>query len=284
MSNLPSVPSHLVAFEDHHIRRKWHNNEWLFSVVDVVGVLSESANARRYWSDLKRKVEQEQGENQLYEKIVQLKLPSADGKLYTTDCANTETMLRIIQSVPSPKAEPFKLWLAKIGYERIKEIENPELATQRTRELYKAKGYPNDWIEKRMRGIAVREKLTEEWGKRGVKGTKEYAILTAEISQATFGLKPQQYKNLKSLGKQHNLRDHMNDLELIFTMLGEAATTEIAQTKNAHGFNKNRVAAIEGGKVAGKARKELEVQTGRKVVSKTNYLPETKKIKKRSEG
>jgi len=214
----------------------------------------------------------------------ELKLLAPDGKLRATDCANPEAMLRIIQSIPSPKAEPFKQWLAKVGYERIKEIENPELATQRTRELYKAKGYPNDWIEKRMRGIAVREKLTDEWDKRGVKGTKEYAILTSEISQATFGMKPQHYKNFKGIGKQHNLRDHMNDLELIFTMLGEAATTEIAQTRDARDFGKNRIAAIEGGKVAGKARKELEIQTGRKVVSKENYLPETKKLKNRSEG
>ena len=187
--------------------------------------------------------------------------------------------MRIIQSIPPPEAEPFKLWLAKVGYERIQEIENPELATERTRALYKAKGYPDSWIDKRMRGIAVREKLTNEWDKRGVKGTKEYAILTAEISQATFGMKPATHKNFKNLAKQHNLRDHMNDLELIFMMLGEASTTEIAQTKDAQGFGSNKLAAIEGGKVAGKARKELEIQTGRRVISKENYLPETKQLK-----
>ena len=280
---VPSAPTTLIAFKNHQIRRKWHDNEWWFSVVDVVGVLTESSNARRYWSDLKRKIEQEQGGNELYEKIVQLKLPSADGKSYTTDCANTQGILRIIQSIPSPKAEPFKQWLAKVGYERIKEIENPELATQRTRELYKAKGYPDSWIEKRMRGIAVREKLTDEWDKRGVKGTKEYAILTAEITQATFGMKPQNYKKFKGIGKPNNLRDHMNDLELIFTMLGEAATTEIAQTKNAQGFDKNRTAAIEGGKVAGKARKELETKTGRRMVSPENYLPIPKRLKGNTE-
>jgi DNA-damage-inducible protein D len=269
---------HLVAFEDHQIRRKWHNNEWWFSVIDVVAVLTDSQDAPNYWRVLKNRLNNE-GSGQTITNCNGLKLMAADGRMRMTDCANTETMLRVIQSIPSPKAEPFKLWLARVGYERIQEIENPELATQRTRALYKAKGYPDGWIEKRMRGIAVREKLTGEWDKRGVKGTKEYAILTAEITQATFGMKPKHYKNFKGIGVQHNLRDHMNDLELIFTMLGEAATTEIAQTKNAQGFDKNRVAAIEGGKVAGKARKELEIQSGRRVVSKENYLPTTKRLK-----
>ncbi|NDE90309.1 MAG: phage antirepressor protein [Alphaproteobacteria bacterium] len=269
--------SNLIAFEDKKIRRKWHNEEWWFSVIDVVAVLTDSRDAGAYWRKLKQRLKEEGSEVVTF--CHELKLLAPDGKLRETDCANTQAMLRIIQSIPSPRAEPFKQWLAKIGYERIQEIENPELATQRTRALYKAKGYPDSWIEKRMRGIAVREKLTDEWDKRGVRGTKEYAILTAEISQATFGIKPQHYKNLKSLKKQHNLRDHMNDLELIFTMLGEAATTEIAQVKNAQGFYENRVVAIEGGKVAGKARKALENQTGKKVITKNNYLSHRKSLK-----
>ncbi len=207
----------------------------------------------------------------MYEKIVQLKLPSSDGKLYETDCANTETMFRIIQSIPSPKAEPFKRWLARVGYERVQEIEDPELATKRTRALYKAKGYSDSWIEKRMRGIEVRETLTDEWKKREVGGNKEYAILTAEISQATFGMTPSQYKKFKNL-KRENLRDPMNDLELIFSMLGEASTTEITRSKNSQGFSQNKKAAKEGGAVAGNARKDLERKTNKKVSTKQNYL------------
>ena len=193
-------------------------------------------------------------------------------------CANSKGLLRIIQSIPSPKAEPFKLWLAQVGSDRLDEIENPELATQRTRELYKLKGYPDDWIEKRMRSIAIREELTGEWKDRGVKEQKEYAILTAEISKATFGLTPAAYKKVKGL-KSQNLRDHMNDLELIFSMLGEASTTEIVKTKNPKGFVENKIAAKQGGSVAGKARKDLETKTGTKVVSPKNYLPEAKKNK-----
>lgn len=186
-------------------------------------------------------------------------------------CWNTEGIFRLIQSIPSPKAEPFKRWLAKVGYERVQEIEDPELATKRTRALYKAKGYPDDWIEKRMRGIAVREQLTEEWKNRGVKEGQEYAILTSEISKATFGITPAEYRAKKGL-KRENLRDHMNDLELIFTMLGEAATTEITQKKDARGFVQNRGAARKGGKIAGDARKKLELESGKPVVSEENYL------------
>lgn len=193
-------------------------------------------------------------------------------------CANAKGLLRIIQSIPSPKAEPFKLWLAQVGSDRLDEIENPELATKRTRELYKLKGYPDDWIEKRMRSIAIREELTEEWKNRGVKEQKEFAILTAEISMATFGLTPSEYKKVKGL-KSQNLRDHMNDLELIFSMLGEASTTAIVKTKNPKGFIQNKVAAKQGGQIAGDARKALEIKTGEKVVSKDNYLPEGKKTK-----
>ena len=187
----------LVVFKGMEIRRTLHNDEWWFSVIDVVGVLSESNNPKRYWSDLKRKLNQEAGSGQPYENIVRLKLLSADGKKRQTDCANTEILFRIIQSIPSPKAEPFKRWLAKVGYERVREIEDPELATKRTKTIYRAKGYSEAWIEKRMRGIAVRAELTDEWQKRGIKEDPEYAILTAEISRAAFGLTPSEYKNLK---------------------------------------------------------------------------------------
>jgi hypothetical protein len=185
-------------------------------------------------------------------------------------------MFRIIQSIPSPKAEPFKMWLARVGYERVQEIEDPELGTKRTRALYKAKGYPEDWIEKRMRGIAIREELTDEWDRHGVKEKNEYAILTAEISEATFGVKPSEHKKIKGI-KRENLRDHMTDLELIFSMLGEASTTEIVKTEHPEGFDENKVVARRGGNVAGVARKKLEEETGAKVVSKENYLPEKKK-------
>ncbi len=200
------------------------------------------------------------------------------GGMQKVACANTAGIFRIIQSIPSPKAEPFKRWLAEVGYERVQEIENPELATQRTRELYKAKGYSDAWIEKRMRGIAIRDELTEEWRKRGVQESKDFAILTAEISKATFGMTPTEYQKYKGL-RRENLRDHMTDLELIFSMLGEASTTEIAHNRDAQGFEQNKTAAKAGGKIAGGARKELEKASGQKVMSKTNYLPETKKIK-----
>ena len=241
----------LAVFKGKQIRKTIHNNEWCFSIIDVISVLTESARPRKYWNDLKKKLADE-GYNQLSEKIGQLKLKSSDGKSYETDCANTETMFRIIQSIPSPKAEPFKQWLAKVGYERVQEIEDPELATKRTRALYKAKGYSEDWIEKRMRGIAIREELTDEWKKRNVKEKKEYEILTAEIAKAAFDLTPNQHKNLKGL-KRENLRDHMTDLELILSMLGEAATTEITRTDDAQGFKENKKSAIKGGGVAGKA-------------------------------
>ena len=268
--------NHIIIFDDHNIRRDFYEGEWWFSVVDIIAALSGSTNPRRYWSDLKRQLAEKEGFFQLYEKIVQLKLLSADGKKYDTDCANTETILRIIQSIPSPKAEPFKRWLAKAGYERIQEIEDPELASQRARELYKSKGYDDAWIEKRLRGIQVREELTEEWKNRDVGGSKEYAILTAEISKATFGMTPTEYKQFKKLNRE-NLRDHMTDLELIFSMLSEASTTEIAREKNAQGFDPNCAAARAGGKVAGDARKDLEKQTGKKVTSKQNYLAQPQK-------
>src|SRR3989339_534346 len=235
----------LVVFQDRKIRRAWFNDEWWFSVVDIIGALTRTERARKYWSDLKTKLQDEGFE--VSEKIGQLKLMAEDGKLRITDCANTKNMFRIIQSIPSPKAEPFKQWLAQVGYDRVKEIENPELAQKRMKELYKAKGYSDDWIEKRIRGIAIRDELTDEWSKRNVKTEKEYAILTAEISKATFGMTPSEYKQFKRL-KKENLRDHMNDLELIFTMLGERVSTEITREEEADGFVECDNVAKRGGK------------------------------------
>jgi DNA-damage-inducible protein D len=264
--------SNIKLFETKTVRSQYNEEEskWYFSVVDVVEVLTESPRPRKYWSALKTKLLAEGSE--LSQKLGQLKLQSEDGKFYTTDVADTETLLRIIQSIPSPKAEPFKQWLAKVGAERIAEIEDPELAQQRIRETYKAKGYSDSWIEKRIRGIVVRDELTSQWKLRGLKEGREYSILTAEISKATFGIVPSDYKKLKGLTKaSENLRDHMTDLELIFTMLGEASTTEIAKNKNAQGFVQNQKAAKEGGSVAGKARKDLEKKSGRKIVSSKNF-------------
>ena len=268
--------SNIKLFQTKKVRTLWVEEEekWYFAIVDVIEILTESQRPRKYWSDLKKKLTKE-GHNEVSENIGQLKMKSRDGKLRDTDVADTETLLRIIQSIPSPKAEPFKRWLAKVGYERLEEIENPELASKRVREIYKAKGYSDEWIEKRMRSIAIRDELTDEWKKRGVKEQIEYAILTAEISKATFGLTPSQYKNVKGL-KRENLRDHMTDLELIFSMLGEASTTKIANTTDAKGFEDNKEAAIKGGNVAGIAREELEKQTGEKVVNPENYLPENR--------
>lgn len=265
----------IAIFQKKEIRKVFHKSEWWFSVIDVVEALSGTDRPRKYWGDLKKKLEKE-GYSEVSEKIGQLKLTANDGKKYLTDCATTETMFRIIQAIPSLKAEPFKRWLAKVGYERIEEIEDPELATKRARAIYKAKGYSDAWIEKRMRGIEVRATLTNEWKNRGVKKGKEYAILTAEISKATFGMTPSEYQELKGL-KRENLRDHMNDLELIFTMLGEASTTEIAQNKDARGFNQNKIAAKEGGEIAGGARKNLELKSRKKVSTRENYLPITGK-------
>lgn len=264
----------LVVFQDKKIRRTWFKEEWWFSVVDIIRVLTESPDPRNYWKVLKHRLTQEGSE--LVTKCNQLKLAASDGKYYHTDCANTESILRLIQSIPSPKAEPFKLWLAKVGSERVQEIENPELAQKRMKDIYKAKGYSEDWIEKRVRGITIRDELTDEWKKRDVKTDREYAILTAEISKATFGMTPSEYKDFKGL-KRENLRDHMNDLELIFNMLGEASTTRIARNKNAQGFPENKDAAFEGGIVAGVARKELEQRSKEKVASSENYLDKPQK-------
>ncbi len=282
MSKIPAIPdqpeNHLVVFQEKAIRRTWHNGEWWFSVIDVCGVLSDSPDAGAYWRKLKQRLGADGSEVVTF--CHGLKLEAPDGKKRVTDCANTEGLFRIIQTIPSPKAEPFKRWLAQVGYERVKEIENPELAGARARELYQAKGYPQAWIEKRLRSISIRGELTDEWKQRGVQEGKEYSILTAEIARATFGVTPDVHSRLKGLDKVktgNNLRDHMTDLELIFTMLGEAGTTEIARRKDAQGFVDNRKAAKEGGAVAGNARKALEAKSGKPVVSKENYLPPARK-------
>lgn len=264
--------THLVVFQERSIRRTWHNNEWWFSVADVVFVLTESTNITDYIKKIRlRDKELSQGWGQI---VTPLRVET-EGGVQRVNCANTEGLFRIVQSIPSPRAEPFKRWLAQVGYERVKEIENPELASARARELYQAKGYPQAWIEKRLRSIAVRGELTDEWKARGVAEGREYAILTAEIARATFGVTPGAHSRLKGLNKVktgNNLRDHMTDLELIFTMLGEASTTEIARRKDALGFGENRDAAKQGGAVAGNARKELEAKSGKSVVSRANYL------------
>jgi len=272
------VNNALSVFEGSKIRKVWHNEEWWFSVIDIIEVLTNSERPRKYWSDLKVKLNEEGFE--VSDFIGQLKLGAEDKKQRETDCANTEGAFRIIQSIPSPKAEPFKLWLAKVGYQRVQEIENPELASIRMKEIYRAKGYSDEWVEKRVRGINIRNELTDEWNKRGVKEKVEYGILTDEISKATFGKTTKQYKEFKSLSKQ-NLRDHMDDLELIFSMLGEASTTRIAQNKNAQGFDENKIASKEGGNVAGIARKELEKKSNQRVSTKENFLNEAEKIKRK---
>ena len=268
-----------ALFRGRGIRKTLHNNEWWFVIADTGGVLTDSADPSGYIKDMRRRdKELSKGWGQIATPLW-IETPGGKQKI---NCANTEGIFRIIQSIPSPKAEPFKRWLAKVGYERVQEIEDPELGTKRTRALYKAKGYSDGWIEKRMRGIAIREELTDEWEKRGVQEETQYAILTAEISKATFGLTPSQYKKLKRL-KRENLRDHFSDLEQIFSMLGEAATTEITRNKDAQGFHESKDAAQEGGDVAGKARKDLESRTGKRVVSKQNFLqtPQNKKLLER---
>jgi len=275
----------MALFEGQKIRRVLVNDEWWFSVVDVCGVLSGSGRPKKYWNDLKQKIDNEtfeqasdkigrfknEAEFQLSTFCRQLKLISSDGKMRTTDCANTEGILRIIQSIPSPKAEPFKRWLAKVGYERLQEIENPELAMDRMKAIYEKKGYPKDWIDKRARGIAVRHSLTDEWRDRGIKRGSDYAILTNEIMEGTFGLKVTDYKNLKGLDRE-NLRDHMEDMELILTMLGEATTTEIHRTEDSQGFNKLRTDSREGGEISGEARQKIEKRLKRPIIKPGNFL------------
>jgi len=259
----------IALFKKKEIRKTIHNNEWWFVVNDIVEVLTDSTDVKQY---IKRLRSRDSELNSYWGTIcTPLEMIARDGKRRKITCANTEGCFRIIQSIPSPKAEPFKRWLAKIGYERVQEIEDPELAVKRTRAIYKAKGYSDDWIEKRMRGIAIRDELTDEWQRRDVKEGREYAILTAEISKAAFDMTPSEYKKFKEL-KRENLRDHMTDLELIFSMLGEASTTEITRNRDSQGFEENKEAAQNGGGVAGKARRDLEAKSGRKVSTKQNYL------------
>ena len=259
----------IAIFKGREIRKIIYNNEWWFSVVDVIGALTDSNKPRVYWSAMKTRVKSEDG-IQLSTICRQLKLESSDGKKYETDCANTEGLFRIIQSIPSPKAEPFKRWLAKVGYERIQEIEDPELAAQRARSIYRAKGYPEAWIEKRMRGIEVRETLTNEWKNRGVKENVEFAILTNEILQGAFDMTADDYKKFKGL-KRENLRDHMDDIELILTMLGEATTTRLHRDRDSKGFPLLKRDAKDGGTVAGRTRKDIEQKSGKPVISKNNF-------------
>ena len=278
MNSINNNLNKIAIFKGKKVRRLIYNNEWYFSVIDVIEALTDSINPRDYWFKMKIRVKLEDG----FEPSTicrQLKLEAPDGKRRETDCASTEGIFRIVQSIPSPKAEPFKRWLAKVGYERVQEIENPELATKRTRMLYKLKGYSDDWIEKRMRGIAIREELTDEWQKRGAKQQQDYEILTAEISKATFGVTPGEYKKLKKLGRE-NLRDHMDDFELIFTMLGERSTTEIHRNEDSVGIPKLKSDAKAGGDIAGGARKKLEKRLGRSIITNKNYLkkPENRRL------
>lgn len=260
----------IQLFEDQKIRTAWdaEKEEWYFSIIDVISGLTGTANPRRYWSDLKRKLKAE-GANELYEKIVQLKMLSSDGKRYKTDVANTEQLLRIIQSIPSPKAEPFKAWLAMVGKERIEETIDPEQAIDRALDTYLKKGYSEEWIHQRLLAIRIRNELTDEWKKRGVQKGKEYAILTDEISRAWSGMTTGQYKRLKGLTKE-NLRDNMTDLELVLTMLAEASTTDISKTAKPQTFEENKQVAKRGGKVAGIARQALEAETGKPVITEKN--------------
>lgn len=271
----------IALFKGQKIRKTLYQNEWWFVINDIIEALTDSLDPAQYFKRMKQrdlelaKLTERGGVQIVPPLMLEMETIGGKQKMY---CWNTEGIFRLIQSIPSPKAEPFKRWLAKVGYERVQEIENPELATKRTRVLYKLKGYSDDWIEKRMRGIAIREELTDEWQKRGAKENKDYEILTAEISKATFGVTPSEYKKLKGL-KRENLRDHMDDFELIFSMLGERSTTEIHRTEKSEGISKLKQDANRGGKIAGIARKELEKELGRSVVSKENYLP-PKKSKK----
>lgn len=275
------ISTKIALFKGKKIRKTLYKEEWWFVINDIIEALTDSTDAAQYFKRMKQRDNElskliNTGEVQFVPPLM-LEVETVGGrqKMY---CWNTEGIFRLIQSIPSPKAEPFKRWLAKVGYERVQEIENPEIATKRTRMLYKLKGYSEDWIEKRMRGIAIREELTDEWQKRGAQVQKDYEILTSEISKATFGITPGEYKKIKGL-KRENLRDHMDDFELIFTMLGERSTTEIHRTENSEGIPKLKQDAKRGGKIAGIAKKELEKEIGRSVVSKENFLPESRKNK-----
>ncbi|MDT3779828.1 BRO family protein [Nitrospira sp. MA-1] len=263
----------LVMFRGKEIRQVLHDDEWFFSIVDVIGALTGSDRPSQYWSDLKRKLVENEGFSELYDEIVQLPMLASDGKMRQTDGANAETVFRVVQSIPSPKAQPFKKWLAKVGYERIQEIQDPEIAIKRAMLTYKAKGYSDEWVRSRLQTITSRKELTSEWKKRGVEEGLEFAILSNTISKGTFDLQVEQHKAKKGLKKSHNLRDHMSPLELALTMLGETTTAEMAKTQNAQGFYENKNAAIAGGDVAGSARRNIEKKMGKPVVTKENFLP-----------
>ncbi|OGR08431.1 MAG: hypothetical protein A2511_13185 [Deltaproteobacteria bacterium RIFOXYD12_FULL_50_9] len=271
----------VALFEGKRIRKLFHDGEWWFSIIDVVEVLTESDRPRKYWNDLKNKLNQE-GYFEVSEKIGQLKMSAPDGKMRFTDCADTETLFRVIQSIPSPKVEPLKRWLARVGKERIDEIENPELSMERMKVLYEKKGYPKEWIDKRMRGIAVRQDLTDEWQNRGAQTSIEYAILTNEIMQGAFDLKVDEYKQVKGLERE-NLRDHMTDIELILTMLAEATTTKLHQDRDTQGFEPLKKDAQEGGAVAGSARLDIERRSDKPVVTSDNFKVLTGKGRKKLE-
>jgi hypothetical protein len=267
----------LVVFQDKKIRRTWFNDEWWFVAIDLIEALTDSKNPSGYIKDMRRR---DEGFNEGWGQIATPLLIDTSGGKQHINCVSVKGAFRLIQSIPSKKAEPFKLWLATVGYERVQEIENPELAQKRMKDIYRQKGYSDEWIEKRVRGIAIRQELTDEWKKRDVKEEKEYAILTNEISKATFGKTVDEYKKLKNLNRE-NLRDHMSDLELIFTMLGEKVTTEITRKDDAQGYPEVEDAAKRGGKVAGNARKETEKEIGRPVASKDNYLKTPEKEKRK---
>jgi DNA-damage-inducible protein D len=268
----------LVVFQDKKIRRIWHDEEWYFSVIDIISVLTNSPTPRQYWGKVK---DREFKILELSPIWVQLKLPSSDGKQYLTDCANTKSIFRIIQSIPSKKAEPFKQWLAQVGYERIEEIENPELGQDRIKEYYELKGYPKKWIDKRLRGIAIRQELTGEWKDRDIQTQKEFSILTNEISKAIFGKTVGEYKEFKQLKKKNqNLRDHMSDWELILTMVGEKATTDITREKDSQGLEECKDSANKGGYIAKRTRKDIESNIGKSIISKDNFLPKQKDKKR----
>ncbi len=262
----------IVAFEGKRIRRLWDekSEKWYFPVVDIIAVLSESANPGVYWRVLKKRLKDE-GSNETVTKCNGFKMPAVDGKMRLTDMADTETIFRIIQSIPSPKAEPFKLWLARVGYERVEEVADPELAIARAMQTYLKKGYSQDWINMRLKSIEIRKILTDEWKKRGVRSTDEFAVLTDDITFAWAGMTTKQYKSHKTL-KKENLRDNMTNLELVLNMLAEASTTEISEIKKPETFDRNRYVARQGGRVAAKAREEIEIQTGKNVVRRENHL------------
>ena len=268
---MPVTKNELERLEEYPIRKVWFEEKWYFSIVDIINILIESKSPRKYWAKLKER------ENQLETICRQFKMKAADGKERLTDCANTEGVFRIIMSIPSPKAEPLKLWLARVGQERLEEVADPELGFERLKELYKAKGYDEKWIELRLKSINIRKELTDEWKSRGVKQGQEYSILTAEISRGTFGISPSEHSQIKGLEKQ-NLRDHMTDLELVFTMLGEVVTKKLTEKDNAQGFEENLDIAYKGGKAAGQARKNTEKTTGLKVVSSKNFLDKSENL------